>query len=267
MKNNKNAFTLIELLVVIAIIALLMSIVLPSLRAVKEQAKKTVCITNLAQWGMLFTLYAEDNADFFFTGYYEYTDPNGQTFQSRPSGTWPYVMQPYYESANLKFCPSAMQPRGDSFSSRSAWGENVDEVFSGSYGLNGWVCNPPEKIPEIQGHDTHNHWRTIYPGQSRNRIPLMSDAFWFTGLPRADDVPMENGDYLFSEDKVLQTDNQMRRFCVDRHRAKLNVLFLDNSVSTISPKGLWRLKWHRTFDMNVPLPEWPEWMRTFQEPD
>jgi len=56
-----RAFTLIELLVVVAIIALLISILLPSLARAREQAKKTVCLSNLKNIGTSTAAYAEDD--------------------------------------------------------------------------------------------------------------------------------------------------------------------------------------------------------------
>ena len=58
--TQKKAFTLIELLVVISIIALLLSILLPSLRKAKEQAKRVVCRANLGSLGKAFYLYANE---------------------------------------------------------------------------------------------------------------------------------------------------------------------------------------------------------------
>ena len=53
-----KGFTLIELLVVIAIISLLVSILLPALNRVKEQAKNLVCATNLKGLIVAWTTYA-----------------------------------------------------------------------------------------------------------------------------------------------------------------------------------------------------------------
>lgn len=58
-----GAFTLIELLVVIAVIALLVSILLPTLRGAREMARQVVCANNLRQFALAMTTYAQDNSE------------------------------------------------------------------------------------------------------------------------------------------------------------------------------------------------------------
>jgi prepilin-type N-terminal cleavage/methylation domain-containing protein/prepilin-type processing-associated H-X9-DG protein len=55
-----SGFTLIELLVVIAILSLLMAILLPVMSKVKQQARLTLCASNLRQVGLAIHLYADD---------------------------------------------------------------------------------------------------------------------------------------------------------------------------------------------------------------
>jgi prepilin-type N-terminal cleavage/methylation domain-containing protein len=109
MKRRRSGFTLIELLVVVAIIALLISILLPSLARARDQAKKTACASNLHQIGIALTTYAAEfdnnlppetsrgylDSDFTTTerlylrrGYTTFTFPNGQT----QDGHWRELM-------------------------------------------------------------------------------------------------------------------------------------------------------------------------------
>jgi prepilin-type N-terminal cleavage/methylation domain-containing protein/prepilin-type processing-associated H-X9-DG protein len=60
----RNAFTLIELLVVVGIIALLIAILLPSLKRAKENARRLKCATNQHQLITAARVYADENLNF-----------------------------------------------------------------------------------------------------------------------------------------------------------------------------------------------------------
>lgn len=66
--RRRAAFTLVELLVVIGLIAILIALLMPALRRVREQARQVVCLSNLRQLGMGFALYVNENKQWWPVG-------------------------------------------------------------------------------------------------------------------------------------------------------------------------------------------------------
>jgi prepilin-type N-terminal cleavage/methylation domain-containing protein/prepilin-type processing-associated H-X9-DG protein len=91
-KNEHQAFTLIELLVVIAIIAILASMLLPSLAKAKGAGQRMACLNNLRQTTPAHMMYADDNLGFF--------PPRSST------NRWPNMLLTDYKNTNCLVCPT-----------------------------------------------------------------------------------------------------------------------------------------------------------------
>ena len=244
--SKLRGFTLVELLVVIAIIALLMSILMPALARVKMQAKEAVCMSNLRQWGTVFSMYTNENDSRFDTGW---PHPAGEDGFFAGGHHWPVTLKPYYGDRKLRFCPMATRsiavearaafwawPRWDTMEA-DRWLEP-----EGSYGTNEWTGNQPDWVPErIEGAN----WRTSNVKNAGN-IPLIMDCCWAGGFPEdTHDPPAYEGEVSLGEP-------EMSRYVINRHNYKVNVCFVDYSVRKVDLKELFVLKWYRTYRLNGP---------------
>jgi prepilin-type N-terminal cleavage/methylation domain-containing protein/prepilin-type processing-associated H-X9-DG protein len=250
---NRRAFTLIELLVVIAIIALLMSILMPTLQKVRKQAKHVMCRSNLKQWGMVWAMYAEDN--------------NGR-FPPYLADTWMRQLVAYYSNTDaLLYCPMTTRTQDQGAPIRYAV-IGTASAPRGSYALNEWIYDSQDTSG---GRRLEDYWRsTNHKGLSN--APVMGDAAWRSdGQPfPVDSPPNYEGE---PRTGVGTTGNEMRVFCIDRHAGVVNMLFMDWSVRPVGLKELWILKWHRTFDVTGPWTraggvqpgDWPPWMRSLKD--
>ena len=119
MKRTRAGFTLIELLVVIAIIAILAAVLFPVFQKVRENARRTACLSNQKQLGIAVQQYTQDYDErlYFFASA---VDPMTGKSKSRTgaifSGTaanpvrWWNALMPFVKSNAVFACPSDSGP-------------------------------------------------------------------------------------------------------------------------------------------------------------
>ncbi|MGI4790889.1 MAG: DUF1559 domain-containing protein [Janthinobacterium lividum] len=91
-----RGFTLIELLVVIAIIAILAAILFPVFQKVRENARRTSCLSNEKQLGLAFIQYQQDADE---------KNPTGKGVNAFSAVGWAGEIYPFVKSTGVFKCP------------------------------------------------------------------------------------------------------------------------------------------------------------------
>jgi prepilin-type N-terminal cleavage/methylation domain-containing protein/prepilin-type processing-associated H-X9-DG protein len=99
LSRASRGFTLIELLVVIAIIAILAAILFPVFQKVRENARRTACLSNMKQLGLALVQYNQDYDEKFPCGALD-TDGTGHWGRG-----WAGQIYTYVKSQAVYKCP------------------------------------------------------------------------------------------------------------------------------------------------------------------
>ena len=223
--HRRQAFTLIELLVVIAIIALLMAVIVPALRRVRDQAREVICMNNLRQVGLAANMYAEEWEQFIPRGL------GGGSGQAWYQLFMPYLSQKAtdgdYRSVDIYRCPSYPDKDQTVCFVVNGW------AFEDSTDMIGFEMLEPTRLT-----DCTRRAQTIYladneDGQWRDIIREAGDKgdnkcdVWNPGH-----LPGSTG----------QNSSDGRRVAQQRHRNGCNALFLD-----------WHTEWLAAEDVIIDL--------------
>lgn len=76
------------------------------------------------------------------------------------------------------------------------------------------------------------------------RTPIFADCNWVDASPQDTDPVPAN---LQTGDTSLSSNDELGRFCIDRHLGAINVSYLDGSAQTVPLVGLWQQPWSNNF--------------------
>ena len=137
--RGRKGFTLIELLVVIAIIAILAAILFPVFQKVRENARRSQCLSNEKQLALAILMYNQDADESYPMGNSIWDASGNGT--NNTAGNWAVSILPYIKSNGVFACPD--DTLGNTVDPTASW-----EGLRISYVANG--------LQNISSNDGHN---------------------------------------------------------------------------------------------------------------
>ena len=176
-----KGFTLIELLVVIAIISILSAILFPVFARVRENARRSSCMSNEKQQALGMMQYAQDNDERLMASWY-YTDLQ----------LWHILLQPYVKSYDIFRCPSVHSPEGSAaIKNGSYWS---------TYGLPGigniqtrTVVYDYDGLHLSQVKEPSRTWMIVETAYNNPSHTRYLDQGWGYPLPRFENISVGQG--------------------------------------------------------------------------
>ena len=236
--QTKRGFTLIELLVVIAIIAILLAILLPAMRKIKEMGREQVCKSNLRNIGVAVHLYLDDYdrtlPDTGNSNEFLWFEPDGVTYLKPGSSDsyWGLWYKDYLKETEIFGCPSLQRVPEGLIYSYSNYPDPSKLIQHAAFGLNhhtrarGRNTNTIYRLDEFIFCTDHSEPR---PGCGTG------DGFHNDDIPGAMNLTDYRkslaGSRWFSYRQIFR--HNIRRHEDERTGGRANVLWLDGHVRSI----------------------------------